>query len=101
MDQFQRFIALSRYARWLPTDNRRETWEETVDRWFEWMAGKFPELRDRPDVKEAVLNLEVMPSMRTLMTAGDAADRDNTCTFNCSFLAIDDPEAFKELMFIL
>jgi len=101
MNEFQKFIAMSRYARWMPDKGRRETWEETVTRWWSWLQAKFPALEDRQDIFEAVLNLEVMPSMRSLMTAGEAADRDNTCTFNCSYVEMDSIKSFSELMFIL
>lgn len=101
MDPFQNFIALSKYARWVPEQGRRETWEETVDRWWGWMVGHHPVLAERPDVREAVLNLEVMPSMRSLMTAGPAADRDNTSLYNCSYLELDGPTALAELMLVL
>lgn len=101
MDTFQEFIAISRYARWLEDSNRRETWEETVTRYWTWMVSKFGELEDRPDIFKMILNREVMPSMRALMTAGVPADRDNTCIYNCSYLEIDSPIAFAELMYIL
>ena len=79
MNNFQKFIAVSRYARWMPDEGRRESWAETVDRFWDYMSSKFEPLKERKDIKEAVLNLEVMPSMRLLMTAGAACDRDNTC----------------------
>jgi len=101
MDPFQNFIALSKYARWVPEQGRRETWTDTVDRWWDWMVGHHPMIAERPDVREAVLNLEVMPSMRSLMTAGPAADRDNTCLYNCSYLDLDGPTALAELMLVL
>ena len=100
--EFQRFIALSRYARWLPDENRRETWGETVFRYMENVAK--PKGMDEGVEKEiqgAILGLEVMPSMRSLMTAGPAANRDNTCMYNCSYLPVDDPKSFDEAMFIL
>ena len=101
MDTFQQFIAVSRYARWLEDDNKRETWKETVTRYWDWMVNKFSELKERPDIKDMIYNLEVMPSMRALMTAGDAADRDNTCIYNCSYLEMDSLTSFGELMYIL
>ncbi len=101
MNNFQKFIAVSRYARWLDDKNRRETWQETVDRYWDYMTAQFPDLLEVPDIKDAIYNLEVMPSMRLLMTAGPACDRDNTCGYNCSYMAIEGLESFYELMFIL
>jgi ribonucleoside-triphosphate reductase len=99
---YQTFIATSRYARWLEDENRRETWPETVGRFIDNIvrpAGLDSKITD--EIEEAILNLEVMPSMRALMTAGQAADRDNTCVYNCSYLPVDHPRAFDEAMFIL
>src|SRR5690625_584636 len=93
MGPYERFIALSRYARWLPEENRRETWEETVKRYTDWIGYK--------EFYDPIVNLEVMPSMRAMMTAGPAGDRDNTCVFNCSFISVDDPKSFDEAMFVL
>jgi ribonucleoside-triphosphate reductase len=107
MNDYMRFIALSRYARWLPEEDRRETWEETVDRYMTNVCGKptgsdMSTMVDYEDIRDAILNLEVMPSMRALMTAGPALERDNTCAYNCSpILPVDDPKAFDEAMFIL
>lgn len=99
---YQSFIALSRYARWLPEEGRRENWGETVNRYMTNIVR--PAAGDDSyinQIEEAILNLEVMPSMRAMMTAGKAADRDNTCIYNCSYLPVDDPKAFDEAMFIL
>ena len=74
MTPFQTFIAQSKYARWREDLGRRETWTETVDRWWGWMKRQAPQLDGRPDIRDAVHNLEVMPSMRALMTAGEAAE---------------------------
>ena len=101
MSSFQTFIHQSKYARWRDDLGRRENWSETVDRWWEWMLTKAPILIDRTDIREAVYNLEVMPSMRALMTAGIAADRDNTSVYNCSYLDLDSPVAMAELLYIL
>ena len=101
MNQYQQYIALSRYARWIPELNRRETWEETVDR---YMVNVVSDKVSKPtynDIRTNILNLNVMPSMRALMTAGPAMTRDNTCAYNCAYLVIDDPKAFDECMFIL
>jgi ribonucleoside-diphosphate reductase alpha chain len=99
---YQTFIATSRYARWLDKEGRRENWGETVARYMDNIvrpvAGNDSYIKD---IEEAILNLEVMPSMRSLMTAGPAAARDNTCMYNCSYLPVDDLKAFDEAMFIL
>jgi len=99
---YQSFIHTSRYSRWLPEENRRENWGETVSRYLENVV--VPVSRDEQvvdDLEEAILNLEVMPSMRAMMTSGPALERDNTCAYNCSYLPVDDPKAFDEAMFIL
>ena len=98
---YQSFIHTSRYARWLDKEQRRETWPETVDRYIDNIVA--PVLADDTTMisklREAILSLQVMPSMRALMTAG--ITRDNTCFYNCAYVAIDDPKAFDETMFIL
>ena len=99
---YQAFIHTSRYARWLEEENRRETWAETVGRYMTKVV--VPKTRDEivvGDIEEAILGLEIMPSMRALMTAGPALDRDNTAGYNCSYLPVDDPKSFDEAMFIL
>ena len=99
---YQAFIHTSRYARWLDDQNRRETWGETVSRYLTKVV--VPKTRDEivvDDIEEAILGLEIMPSMRALMTAGPALDRDNTAGYNCSYLPVDDPKSFDEAMFIL
>lgn len=101
MDTFQNFIALSRYSRWIEDKNRRETWEETVDRWWNYFTIRTPLLLTRPDIKDAILNLEVLPSMRGLMTAGPALDKDHTALYNCAYLEIDSVDSFSNLMYIL
>lgn len=101
MDSFQQFIAISRYSRWIDSANRRETWDETVDRWWNYFTNKAPALATRPDIRDAILNLEVLPSMRGLMTAGPALDRDHTALYNCSYLEIDNTKSFSNLMYIL
>lgn len=101
-DPFRGFIAKSRYARWIDEYGRRETWTETVDRWSNFMYSKVdPKDEDRHAVAEAVLNHEVMPSMRSLMVAGEAAERSNISMYNCSFVAVDDQRAFDEILMIL
>ena len=99
---YQAFIHTSRYARWLDKEQRRETWAETVDRYMTNVVipvmGKDSFVNQ---IEQAILNLEVMPSMRAMMTAGKALDRDNTSGYNCSYLPVDDPKSFDEAMFIL
>ena len=99
---YQNFIATSRYARWIEAEKRRETWAETVSRFTSNVVGnKISDDSVIKEIEEAILNLEVMPSMRAVMTAGPALDRDNTAGYNCSYLPVDDPKAFDEAMFIL
>ena len=100
---YQSFIALSRYAKWLEDEGRRETFAETVARYIENVVGEKMDGDHAVtcEIEEAILDLEVMPSMRSLMTAGAAANRDNTCMYNCSYLPVDDPKSFDEAMFIL
>ena len=100
--QYQQFIALSRYARWLPDEGRRETWSETVDRYVDNVVSR--KVDDQVvvnQIREAILSLSVMPSMRMMMTAGPALDRDNTSGYNCAYMAVDDMKAFDEAMMIL
>ena len=102
MDEYQRFIALSRYARWLPDKKRRESWEETVDRYLEFFAARCKIGKEtKQQLREAILNLEVTPSMRAMMCAGPALERDNVAGFNCSYLVMNRQRAFDELMYIL
>ena len=99
---YQNFIAVSRYARWLPDENRRETWFETVTRYVNYICSKANLGTDiHEEIFDAIYHLHVMPSMRALMTAGPALERDNTAGYNCSYLPIDDPKAFDEAMYIL
>ena len=100
---YQTFIATSRYARWLEEENRRETWGETVGRYISFLKKSTDKVEPEvwEELEEAILNLQVMPSMRALMTAGVAAERDNTCIYNCSYLPVDHIRAFDEAMFIL
>ena len=109
---YQNFIATSRYARWLDDEQRRETWEETVDRYINYITHKeetMDTLREntsmwstmKNELRNAITRLDVMPSMRALMTAGPALERDNTAGYNCSYLPVDDPKSFDEAMYIL
>ena len=102
MDQYQQFIHKSRYARWLPEEKRRETWAETVTRYVGfWVDRGQLDNKTSDKMWHAIHNLEVMPSMRCMMTAGEALDKDNVAGFNCSYLAIDSPRSFDELMYVL
>ena len=99
---YQQVIHSSRYARYIPEKNRRETWDETVDRLVSYLKTKTPTLeKDIEDLREAVLKLEVMPSMRLMMTAGEACERDNIAAYNCSYLAVNNKRAFSEALYIL
>ncbi len=105
---YQNFIALSRYARWLPEKKRRETWKETVARYFDFMEVHLKENtnqelvpKTRKILEDAVLNLDVMPSMRALMTAGPALAKNHIAGYNCAYLSVDHPKAFDECLFIL
>ena len=105
MDQYQEYIAASRYARFQDDKGRRETWPETVQRFVDYIFSRTPAITANSALKEelfsAIKNLELMPSMRAMMTAGKSADRDNTCVYNCSYLPVDDVKSFDEAMFIL
>ena len=105
---YQEFIYKSRYAKFLDKEQRRENWSETVARYFDFMTNHLQKnhnyalsMKDRTELETAVLSLEIMPSMRALMTAGPSLERDNTCAYNCSYVAVDDPKAFDEAMLIL
>ena len=105
MDIYQQFIHKSRYARWLEDKNRRETWEETVKRYFDFfekhLKGRKGIKEQRKELEEAVFKMEIMPSMRSLMTAGEALERDNVAGYNCAYLAVNKTRAFDECLFIL
>ena len=102
MNQYQEFIHKSRYARWLPEEGRRERWDETVNRYVDFWKGR-GQINEKTALQlfNAIHNLEVMPSMRCMMTAGEALDKDNVAGFNCSYLHIDSPRSFDELMYVL
>jgi len=102
MNQYQEFIHKSRYARWLPEEGRRETWAETVQRYVDfWDKRGQITKADGEKLYNAIYNLDVMPSMRCLMTAGEALDKDNVAGFNCSYLHIDHQKSFDEMMYVL
>ena len=105
---YQKFIHTSRYARWIEKEKRRETWNETVKRYFDFFETHLAENHNykvsaetRSELENAVLNLEIMPSMRCLMTAGEALRRDNTAGYNCSYVAVNRVRAFDEILYIL
>jgi len=105
---YQTFIATSRYARWIEDEQRRETWGETVARYFDYMENHLADKHSyamsdelRAELEEAVLNQDIMPSMRALMTAGPALDRCHVGGYNCSYVPVDSPRAFDETMYIL
>ena len=108
MTPYNTFIAKSRYSRYLDDKGRREHWNETVARYFDFMENHLQKKQNytlskelRAELEQAVNNLEVVPSMRAIMTAGPALERQNVAAFNCSYLPIDDPKAFDEAMYIL
>ena len=98
---YQTFIHRSRYARWLDDQGRREYWDESVDRFVNFLMLKGLSTTDAADVAEAIKRLDIMGSMRALMTAGPALERDNTAGFNCAYLPVDDIKSFDETMYIL
>ena len=105
---YQEFIHLSRYSRWLPEEKRRETWDETVSRYFSFFDDHLDEMHQyklpkavRDELEQAVLGLRVMPSMRCIMTAGEALKRENIAGYNCSYVAVDRPQAFDEILYVL
>ena len=105
---YQEFIHLSRYSRWLPNEGRRETWPETVSRYFSFFEDHLQEMHKfklpkgvREELEDAVLSLKVMPSMRCIMTAGEALKRENIAGYNCSYVAVNRPQAFDEILYIL
>ena len=102
MNEYQQFIHKSRYARWLPEEGRRETWAETVQRYVDFWDNRGQITKaDGEKLYKAIYNLDVMPSMRCLMTAGEALDKDNVAGFNCSYLHIDHQKSFDEMMYVL
>jgi len=100
LDAYQQYIHKSRYARYLPNEQRRETWPETINRYLDYWGDKLSD-KERKEIFTSIADLGVMPSMRALMTAGPALARDNVAGFNCSYLPIDHPKAFDEMMYVL
>ena len=102
MDQYQQYIALSKYARFVEGEERRETWGESVDRYINFFSEKFPQAKkDLAEASGYIKSLAVVPSMRAIMTAGPALDRDHIAGYNCSYLAINDQRAFDETLYLL
>lgn len=105
IDPYRSFIAKSRYSRWIKEKGRRETWEETTDRYVSYMrdttSGQKVKPKEWAEIHKAILEHDVMPSMRGLMTAGKALERENLAQYNCSFIAVDDTRAFDEALYIL
>jgi len=106
--QYQEYIHLSRYSRWLPEEKRRETWKETVSRYFKFFEEHLEEnfsyeipKKLRRELEEAVLNLEIMPSMRCLMTAGPALKKENIAGYNCAYTPVDSMRSFDEILYVL
>lgn len=108
MDDFQKYIHISKYSRWIEDENRRETWEETVQRYVDFFESHLQnkyEYTLSKDLKQELYNSihtqRVMPSMRALMTAGEALEKNNIAGYNCSYVPIDNPRSFDEIMVIL
>lgn len=103
MTTYQQYIHQSRYARWLPEKGRRETWPETVSRYCEFFANRFPDLADeiRGEIRESIERMDTMPSMRSLMTAGPALELENMAGYNCSYISVDNKRAFSEALYVL
>ena len=105
---YQSFIHLSRYSRWLEEEGRRESWDETVNRYFDFFTEHLKtecnyDVPDklRKELTDAVINLEIMPSMRALMTAGEALKRDNVAGYNCAYVSASKVKSFDEILYIL
>jgi len=111
LNDYQNYIHRSRYARYVPDKNRRETWPETVERLISFWEERFPDVMSAPSdiddgtwsevLYQAIYELEIMPSMRSMMTAGPALDRDEVAGYNCSYVAVDNPRVFDEIMYVL
>ena len=102
MDQYQEYIHQSRYARWIPEEARRETWTDTVYRYVNfWVEKGYINVDEQKRLMKAIYDLDVMPSMRAMATAGKALDRDNMAGFNCSYVAINHVRAFDEILYVL
>jgi len=99
---YEEYIHLSRYARWNEQEGKRETWYQTTQRWADFWIGRFPKYKkELEELRDSIRNTEIVPSMRSLMTAGEALDRDEVAGFNCSYVAVDNPRVFDETLYIL
>ena len=102
MEEVESYIHLSKYSRFLDSKGRRETWAETVQRFIDFWMGRFPNIDiDWEELYFAIYNKEVMPSMRALMTAGKALEKDNMAGFNCVAVAVTTPRIFDEIFYML
>jgi len=103
MDQFQGFVVTRSYCKWQEDFGRRETWEECIDRYYDYFGNRFPEIQGEEwdEIRLSTLNREVFPSMRALMTAGSAAEVDDTCLYNCSYLPINTIRSLSDVLYIL
>ena len=103
MDQFQEFVVTRSYCKWVDNLGRRESWDECVDRYYDYFGNRFPEIlgEDWDEIRRSTIDREVFPSMRALMTAGIAAEVDDTCLYNCSYLPINTVRSFSDILYIL
>ena len=103
LNSYEQYIFNSRYARWLDDEGRRETWEETVNRYLDFFEKRRPKIVKpiRQELFDAIHNLDVVPSMRAVMSAGKALERDNVAGYNCAYLACDNLRAWDEAAYIL
>src|SRR5271170_3181458 len=103
MSPYSTYIYKSRYSRWIEEENRRENWDESVDRYLKFFSPRIPkDLREETiaELRDAILHMDVMPSMRAMMTAGPALEKDNAAGYNCAYIAVDDQRAFDEAMYL-
>jgi ribonucleoside-diphosphate reductase alpha chain len=108
MSLYQQVIFKTRYARWVEEEGRRENWDETVKRYCDYFEDHLKEKHSHKiprkvlkEVYDSIYNLEVMPSMRTLMTSGKALESAEVANYNCAFLVVDAVRAFSEHMYVL
>ena len=101
MQSMSTYIHLSKYSRWKEGEGRRETWAETVERLVQFWGDRFPLAFPSGQIRDAILSYSVMPSMRSLMTAGPALDRDHAAGYNCAAIAVDNPRVFDEIFYLL
>lgn len=103
MDQFQEFVVTRSYCKWREDLGRRESWDECVNRYYDYFGERFPEVlgEEWDNLRQLTISREVFPSMRALMTAGAAAEVDDTCLYNCSYLAVNSIKSFSDILYIL